>query len=271
MLRTLILTGFLCLFLISSLFAHGDIHEQIEKTSKRIEKDPDNANLYLKRGQLYANHNEFKEAKTDYLKARQLNVDLEITDLLLAKAFSANKEPNEALIYANTFLKNQPNNPNGLIVRAGIFQQLKNNFAVKRDLEKAFDNIKNPTPTHYVTIAEAHHSDFEVAIYWLKKGQARFGFDIVLKEKEVKILVENEEYDRALLAVNEILERSPRKEKWLFQKGEISEKSNQKEVALTNYNATLAAIQNLPKRIQGTRKMMELEAQTIEKVQNLSK
>lgn len=269
MVKALILMGSLCLFLTLPIFAHGDVHEQIEKTSKRIEKQPNNANLYLKRGQLYATHKEFENAKEDYKKAKFLNADLEVIDLLLAKTYAANNQAHEALQYVNTFLKNQPNNPNGLITRAGIFQQLNDDLGVKRDLELAFDNIDNPTPTHYVNIAEAHRSDFEVALYWLKKGQARFGFDIVLKEKEIEILVGNEAYHRALLSVNEILEYLPRKEKWLFQKGQICEKANENEAALASYNAALMSIQDLPRRIQGTRKMMELEARTLEKLASL--
>ena len=267
----MILTGFLCLSFTTFLFAHGDLHEQIERTSKRIEKQPDNAELYLKRGQLYAQHDEFENARKDFLKARELNPDLTITDLLLAKVYAENQKPYEALPYSNTFLKNHPNDANGLIIRAGIFQQLKNNDAAKADLEKAFDNIESPNPGHFIAIAEAHHSDFETALNWLQKGQKKFGFDIVLKEKEVEILVENRKYDRAILTVNEILERLPRKEIWLFEKGEIYEKAQNQEAALTNYKMALKAVQDLPKRIQGTRKMMELEARVLEKIESLSK
>ena len=275
MLRTLILTGFLCLSLNAFIFAHGDIHEQIERTSQRIEKDPNNTELYLKRGQLYIHHNEFEKAKDDYLKARELDADLIIVDLLLAIVYSKDDQAEIALDYANIFLTNQPDNPDGLIARAGIFQQLENKIAAKADLEKALDNINTPAPKHYLAITEvilqADNPNYEEALSWLEKGQTQFGFDIVLKEKEIEILVENEQYETALHIIDDITERFPRKEKWFFLKGEICEKSNQKEAALTYYNATLEAIQVLPKRIQKTKRVLSLKTMTMERIQSLSR
>ena len=59
--KTILLLVFLCLLLNTSLFAHGDLDLQIERISKRIEKNSSNANLYLKRGQLYNQHKESKK------------------------------------------------------------------------------------------------------------------------------------------------------------------------------------------------------------------
>lgn len=119
------LLSLFCLSISQCLFAHGDLVEQIEQVSILITKDTTNAALFLRRGQLYAQHFEYDAATKDIKIARQLDANLFITDLLLAKIFSATNSPKFALAYINRFLKNQPKNANGLIVRAGIFQQLK--------------------------------------------------------------------------------------------------------------------------------------------------
>ncbi len=272
--KMLLLIGFLYLLCPFSLFAHGDLHKQITQISERIKKEPDNANLYLKRGQLYAQHSEPQKAKKDLQKARLLNPSLLITDLLLSKAYFKNKQLNEGLKYVNIYLKSHPNEADGLILRANIYQQLKKEPAAKKDLELAFSNLKDPNPGHYISIADASlradKCNFEEALEWLEKGQQQFGFDIVLQEKTAEILVTNHQYDRAIIVVDEILTQFPRKEKWLFKKGTIYEKSHQKEAALSNYNAALETLQNLPQRIQRTKKMKELKASTMERIQLVS-
>lgn len=273
--RTLLLICyFYCCFPLF-LFSHGDLHELIQRTSKKIEQSPNNADLYLYRGQLYNQHNALDKAKSDLKKAQQLNPTLFITDLLLAEVFAKDKLPVRALDYANTFLKNKPNNPDGLIVRAGIYRQLKKELAAEQDFKAAFIALKKPTPTHYIAITaailRADSTNVAEAVSWLDKGQAQFGFDIVLKQKEAELLTKNGQYKEALLAIDTILSRFPRKEKWLFQKGQICEKSNQPIIAKTHYAATLKAIQDLPKRLQMTRNMLDLEARTIERIQSLEK
>lgn len=275
MLRTLILAGLLCLPMTSMLFAHGDLHEQIEKATKRIEQEPNNANLFLKRGQLYAQHQELDNAKSDFVQARLLNPQLDIIDLLLAKVFSENNEVDMALKHINTFLKAHPESADGLIIRSGIHQQKKDELAAQKDLELAFSNIENPHPKHYIDIAEtvlrANPANSQEALMWLQKGQNQFGFDIVLKEKEIEILTISQQYEKALSTVDEVLNNFPRKEKWLFKKGEIAELAGQVQNAQSFYTATIQAIQDLPKRVQMTRKMMELETNTVERIQMLSR
>lgn len=270
--QSLILMGLLSLLIPSFLFAHGDIHEQIIQISKRIEKDPNNSALYLKRGQLYVQHKDFDKAEKDYQKVRFLDKKLIITDILMAQLLVKKKQPQKGLPYINTYLQHKNKDVNGLLLRAKIYQQLQKQTLAKQDIKTAFTNLKNPLPKHYILIAEAtllaDNSNIAEAIVWLQKGQSQFGFDIVLKEKEIDLLTKSKQYDGALLAIDEVLERFQRKEKWLFQKGQICENANQPKVAIIHYKATLKAIHNLPKRLQMTGKMMELEAASIQNIKN---
>lgn len=255
------------------LLAHGDLDIQIERVSKRIEKEADNAKLYVKRGQLYAQHNEPEKSKQDYFHARNLDDNLLITDLLLAQLFADNHESEVALSYINLFLKNHSNYSRALITRAKIYQQLLQPDLCQRDLENAMTNLTEPNPSHFISIAEAvlltDESNISEALNWLKKGEESFGFDIVLKSKEVEFYLQSKEYENAILTVDEIMEHFPRKEKWLFQKASIYEKSGEVDLAKFNYVATLEAINQLPKRLQMTSKIIELEANSLKKLKVL--
>ncbi len=273
--KTILLLVFLCLLLNTSLFAHGDLDLQIERISKRIEKNPSNANLYLKRGQLYNQHKEPKKAKQDYLLARNLDNSLLITDLLLAQMFSDNNEVNAALPYVNLFLENHTNHSIALITRAKIYQQMGQPDLCQKDLENALTHITEPNPSHFISISEAvlmtDDSNISEALSWLKKGEEKFGFDIVLKSKEVDLYVQSKQYENAILTIDKIIEHFPRKEKWLFQKAIIYEKSGEVDLAKTHYVATLEAINKLPKRIQMTSKIIELEVNSLKQIEVLSK
>ncbi len=273
--KTLIIAGILCFAFNSRLPAHGDLSEQIERISKRIEKDSTNAKLYLKRGQLHAQHKDFKEAKQDYYKARKLNKEFFVTDLLLAQLYAENNLPDTALIHANAYLKHHPTHPNALITRAGIYQHLGEFDLCQKDLENAIANIKAPNPGHFVSISKAvllkDSSNVAEAVEWLKKGEEEFGFDIVLKTKEAELYVQSKQYENAILTIDNIIEQFPRKEKWLYEKAMIYEKMGNIDLAKKEYEATLTAIQKLPKRLQKTSKMLQLEAQTYIKLEDLSK
>ena len=273
--KTIWLLFFLCLFFNTSLAAHGDLDLQIERISKRIEKEPDNALLYVKRGQLYANHNESKKSKKDYLHARILDEDLLITDLLLAQLLVDNNEAKAALSHVNIFLKNHSNHSIALITRAKIYQQMRQSDLCQKDLENALTHISDPNPSHFISISEAvlltDESNISEALSWLKKGEEKFGFDIVLKSKEVDLFVQGKQYENALLTIDKIMEHFQRKEKWLFKKATIYEDAKEIDLAKTHYVATLEAINKLPKRIQMTSKVIELEMHSLKRINELSK
>ena len=265
---------FICLLLPHFLFGHGDLDIQIELISKRIQEEPRNAKLHLKRGQLYVQHKEFNKGEQDYNIARKLDKNLLITDLLMAQLFSESNKAKVAMTYINIYLKNHPLHPTGLISRAKIYQQLGQSDLCQKDLESAIAEIKDPTPTHYISIAEAvlrnDTSNVEEALSWLKKGGKKFSFDIVLKSKELDLYILNKQYENALAVIDQIMERFPRKEKWLFQKAMVYETTGNIEQAKTYYDATLNEIHKLPKRLQMTSKILELEVQTLEKIKSLS-
>ncbi len=267
----LVISLFLSGISLPVLSAHGDLTEQIQLLTNQIELAVENPNLYVQRGQLYAQHQEYQAAINDFRKAKQLRPDLFITDLLLAKVLAAQKRPQIALSYINNFLQIQPNHLDGLIIRAGIYQQLAQNVAAQKDFERAILQNKKVQPKHYIAIAEnflsADSSNVAPALDWLNKGQAQFGFDIVLKQKEVDLLVQHKLYKKAIQSIDMILTHFPRKEKWLFQKGQIFEKDQAPKKAMLQYEATLAAITQLPKRVQLTKQMLLLEAKTIERLQ----
>lgn len=253
--------------------AHGDVHVLIDLVSKEIEKTPNNPDLFLKRGQLYTEDRDFKNARKDYLHARNLQPDLYLSDLLLAELYAEHQKADSALIWVNLFLKKHPNDGNALITRAGIYTLLSSPTLAQQDIEQAFQKLKNPSTKHYTfiakTIIKADSTQIDEALKWLHLGQQRIGFDIVLLETEIKLATKAGRYQHAIGVTNDVMQRFPRKEKWLYQKGQILEKACQNKAALKEYEATLSAINQLPLRFRKTSKMIELEALALEGIHRL--
>lgn len=272
--KLLIWTSLIYLFFPCCLFGHGELTEQIEQVSERIITMPNNPDLYLQRGQLYAQHLEFEAAQKDYKKTLQLNPQLFITHLLMAQVLAEINQPVSALSAINTFLRTTPNHAFGLITRSGIYQQLQKEKAAEKDLQLVLSNLKTPAPKHYIAIAEAclraDSTNLATALSWLHKGQVQFGFDIVLKEKELSLLVDAKQYSVAIQLIEELLGKFKRQEKWLFKKATIYEQAGQLSAALSTYGQTLQAIENLPKRLQMTKKMLGLETEVLLKIQALT-
>ena len=93
-----------CLLAAGSQFAppalaHMEVHEQIKAMDKMIEAQPKDPTLYLRRGELHRIHQDWVEAKKDYLKARKLEPDLAAVDFCMGRMKLESGKPVDAKRY----------------------------------------------------------------------------------------------------------------------------------------------------------------------------
>src|SRR5262245_20147748 len=62
-------------------YGHGDLQEQIAEVTIQLSKDPKNAILFHKRGELYRANGQFEEALEDYAAAEHLDTNLPVIHL----------------------------------------------------------------------------------------------------------------------------------------------------------------------------------------------
>lgn len=245
------------------LSAHGSIHEKIAHISKKIQKNPNKPELYLKRSTYYRIDQDFDLAYKDLLHVQMNHPEVELVDFHLANLFSEFKFPQTALLYINRFLEKKPENTDALIIRASIFIQLKKEEAAVRDFTKAIHLQIKPKPDYYVEIARAvirgDSANFGEAVRWLEEGETVFGFNIVLSTEKIDILEGGRQFDAAILQINQVISQLPRHEKWLFRKAGLLEKAERPAEAYENYQKAEKAIQQLPKSRRASRAVMEME------------
>lgn len=266
----------LCLLLgsFSCAWAHGPVHELIIEVSAQIKADPQNARLYLQRGEYYRLDKDFDASYADLLFAERLDSTLRLEVAFhRAQLFSEQRFPQSGLVYINTFLAHNPAHVKALITRAGIYKQLGKDSLAVLDFSQALAYAKEPRPHHFLEIAQAtlrtDSTDYDGACHWLEQGEKALGFNIVLRSYAIEIDRQAKAWDPALAKVDDIILRLPRHEKWLLYKAELLEEAGRIPAAITYYQATLTAIDNLPRRMRATRAVSEWQATALLRLQAL--
>ena len=256
------------------LFAHGPIHELIAQISDEIKAQPDNASLYLKRGEYHRIDENFDAAYSDFQRALDLDSSLSLeVDFQMASLFSEHGYALSGMKFIDSFLRQRPSYPKALLVRAGLQLQLGQDSLALESFTQALSYSKEPRPHHYIDIARAclraDSTNFDGALKWLKEGEQSLGFNIVLRSYAIEIDCKRQAWDEALAKVNDIISRLPRHEKWLLEKSRIFEMAGRHSEASAAYQATIDAIERLPRRNRSTRMVMEWEAEALAALQRL--
>src|SRR5512134_3769207 len=98
--------------------AHGPLHEQIAILTERIERDPHDAWLYLRRGELHGHHGETEEALQDLERAQPLDPALTAVALARGKLLLRVRRLAEAKSALDRYLALEPDDPDALATRA---------------------------------------------------------------------------------------------------------------------------------------------------------
>ena len=258
--KTLFL-GIVCLGLgTANLHAHGDLHVQIQKISKRIEKKP-TAELYLKRGELEREHREFDRALADYQKAAELDPAMDAIFLCRGKALLEAGQPAPARKSLDRFLERKPTHGDGYLTRARALAALKEYRSAAQDYTRSIEHTKEPRPEHFLERAEAleQAGELKEAVEGLDAGMDRLGKIPTLETAAIDIEVKQKRFDSALKRVDRLIREAQRKEAWQVLRADVLVKAGRKSEARQSYQDSLASIESLPSRLRTLQVMQDLE------------
>ena len=242
--------------------AHADMLLQIEEVSKEIAKDPANAEIYLRRGNLRREHFEFELAYADFEKAYSLAPQLAKIDLMRGRLFLDWSWPLSSRACLDRFLVHQPKNVDALVLRARALNRLNQRRAAVVDYDLALKLSTEPGPDLFVERAQAlmeeGREQWLDAVRGLDEGLQRLGPLVTLQLFAIDAELKLQNYDGALARVDKVAERSPRKETWLARRGEILVQAGRASEARRAYESALAALQTLPPTRRNVPAMQEL-------------
>lgn len=253
--------------------AHADMLLQMEEVSKEIAKDPANAELYLRRSQLRREHAEYETSSADIEKAFSLAPQLPTLDLIRGRLFLDWGWPLSARACLDRFLARQPKHVDALVLRARAQSRLHQRRAAVVDYDLALKLSTGPGPDLFVERAQLlmteERAQWAEAVRGLDDGLQRLGPLVTLQLFAIDAELKLKNYDGALVRVDKVAERSPRKETWLSRRGEILVQAGRLNEARLAYESALAALQTLPPTRRNVPAMQELSKRIQKQIDTL--
>lgn len=245
----------------AGLHAHGDDMMLIQALSEEIEKKAD-ADLLIRRGELYRHHQEWARAEADFIAAGGLQPDFAVVDYFRARTFFESGASEKALPLIDRYVEKVPSEAEGWFLRGDIRAARGEPAAGAADYATGIERAPRPRPEHFIQraklIAATPGAESAKVLAALDAGIARLGPVISLVDYSIGLEVERRDYDAALARITVAMDHSPRRETWLVRRGDILVKAGRIREAVEAYRAALAAIDELPNRYRETVPMEKL-------------
>ena len=148
------------LFLISlctwNAFGHGDLERRIHAKTKAIVQEPQNATLYLERGALYHQHEEWDNALADYLQAQELGFQKKILYYRMAETYLELYLFRSGLICTQQYLAQDSLDVKIHKLRGELFYKSRAYDDAIYSFEYVIQYSIDLTPENYVILAEVY-------------------------------------------------------------------------------------------------------------------
>jgi predicted Zn-dependent protease len=235
--------------------AHGDDQLIIDALTEELAKAPE-ADLFIRRGELFRHHEEWAKAEADFVSAARLEPKLAIVDFFRARVLLEAGQAVRAQTFIERYVASTPNEAEGWFLRGDVLGALGKHDAGALDYAEGIRRAAHPRPEHYLRrakfLALAPQPDPARILAGLDEGMAKLGPVISLLEYAITLEMDRKDYDGALARIATAMEHSPRRETWLVRKGDVLLKSGRTTEAVGAYRAALAAIEELPPRYRET-------------------
>lgn len=254
-------TGWLLAAVLAGpLGAHGDDQRVLELLTAELARAPD-ADLHLRRGELHRHLRDWERAEADYAAAARLAPELAVVAYFRARARLEAGDPAGALPAIDRFLAAEPGSPEGWFLRAEIHAAAGRTAAAAADCARGIERAPEPRPEHFLRHARlvAGGGDRGAALAALDAGLERLGPVVSLVEQAIALELERGAPDAALRRIDVVLANAPRREGWLFRRGEVLERAGRPAEARGAYAEALAALLGLEERLRDTVPMEKLE------------
>jgi len=242
--------------------AHGDDKLLIEALTEELANTPD-ADLFIRRGELFRHHAEWARAEVDYRAAAQLQPGLLLVDFFRARMYFESGDASKALTFVDRYLRQVPGGAEGWFLRGEIACALGHGEEAAANYAEGIQRSAEPRPEHFLRrarlLASLPQPDTARILAALDEGVERIGPVISLVDYAVEIDLQRADYDSALRRITRAMASAPRQEAWLVRQGNVLTRSGKKDEALRAYRAALVAITELPERDRVTVPIEKLE------------
>lgn len=227
------------------LSAHPEIDDALARLNPLLAASPNDATLYLARGELYAKHADWPLAEANFLRAAELSPRLPGLDLARGALALATGQLADARAFLDRALSATPDDPTALILRARTLAQLRLPTAALADYAAAFQLLPTLPPELVLERAALYASPAD-ALRSLDEAIARTGPVPALHSRALELELSLGRIDAALARLALLTSTSERRELFHKRRGDILAAAGRPAEARAAYIAALAAISALP-------------------------
>jgi tetratricopeptide (TPR) repeat protein len=247
------------------VLAHGVTHEQIERVSREIEREPANARLFLKRATLRHAHRDWVDAQSDFDRAAALAPQWAVVDLERGRMLLDAGRPADARRALDRYVQRAGGDAQGRLERARALRQLGEPLAAVQDYRAALAMAESVEPDVFIDHADAllaaGPAHGREALLAVQEGLSRLGPLVALHLKAAQIEVALGEHAAAAARFERMAEQSARKESWHLRRGDVLAAGQRAQEARAAYAAAIDAVDKLPPHLQTLPATIELKKQ----------
>ncbi len=232
----------------AELLAHPEIEEQIARLTLALEKEPKNANLWLRRSDLQRQHRQFDLAFADLAQVARLKPGWPALYLARARTFFDAQRPQDALDAAEEFLKLEPTHAEGLLLRARCWTKLGQMNKATAGYTEALRRFAEPPPDLFLEHArlQAALGRFDEALQGLDEAILKLGPAPALEFATIEYEQQRGDFQAALRRATALVSRAEIKEPALALKAELLEQTGHLAEAREAFQRVLAGIVAYP-------------------------
>lgn len=252
--------------IVQCLSAHGFLHEEIAALSQRIKKQPRNAELLVKRAELYREHRETKEARMDLEQALKIEPSLPSARLALARLLRESGNVEAAKEAVQLVVKQSPGNVEAVAELARCQEVLGEWSGAAASWRSLLDEEEGASPAVALSCARAYGqvkpAELKSAQKVLVQALSRHPRVIVLHRELAALWIRLEQpakADRQLQALREIYPGL--RPRLLVEEASLWQEHHQKERALTAWQEARAAFAKIPAHRQSLPGFQSLKGQ----------
>lgn len=182
--------GVICL-VVAGAFAfstgcpgHPDLLAQIDQLGQRLQSEPANASLLLKRGDLYRRHEDYDSAAADFRNAREAEPGHELLDFYEGRLLHETGNQEQARVLVSRYLDRHPEEAVAWTLLGHIERRSGNMHAAADAFENAIRMSKSPGPDLFrlqiLALASLGPEQHPFAYSVIDEGLRRFGIEVTL-------------------------------------------------------------------------------------------
>lgn len=251
-------------------FPHGDLDRRINEYSQLIVLYPDSLYLYVDRGDLYLQHEEFDLARKDfsYCMSKGLNTAFILEGL--SRSMAVPPMLDSSLFYINLSLDEDSSSFSAVEWKAHLLFLLHNYCESAAGYERLIQDLPYPSPTLYLDASTSWINcsgpgNIGNAIAIIKSGMDRIGSLHVLQKELIRLYLEQKDYKSALIEQSLWIERATYKASPLLDRARIYLLAGENDMAQTDLENALIELSALPSYKQSVPGMLVLK----ERIENL--